>query len=145
MKTATRATHCTARGQSLVELALTLPLLMLILIGTLDLGRMLIAYVTIQNAAREGARYGIDNPSDTTGIRQHAEAESANSGITITDSMIPTPIIQNDGTYRDPPDNTQPNQSITVQVNYPFTLITTYLFAGQQNIQLNVSATMQIK
>ncbi len=145
MKPSRRANNRSSPGQSLVEFALTLPLLILILIGTLDLGRMLIAYVTIQNAAREGARYGVENPNDTAGIMQHAEAESANSGITITDSMIPTPIIQNDGTYRDPPDNTQPNQSITVQVNYPFTLITTYLFAGQQNIQLNVSATMQIK
>jgi Flp pilus assembly protein TadG len=59
--------HRSARGQSLVELALTLPLLILILIGLLDLGRMLIAYVTIQNAAREGAHYGISNPDDTAG------------------------------------------------------------------------------
>jgi Flp pilus assembly protein TadG len=138
-----RAKHST--GQSLVELALTLPLLILILIGVLDLGRMLNAYVTIQNASREGARYGTDYPNDIAGIRQHVQTEAANSGITITNAMIPDPTVQNDGTYKDAPNNTQPNQSITVRVNYPFALITTYLFAGQQTIQLSVSATMQIK
>jgi hypothetical protein len=84
-------------------------------------------------------------PMTPPGIRRQVEAEAANSGITITASMIPAPTIQNDGTYKDPPNHTQPNQSITVQVNYPFTLITTYLFAGLRTLQLNVSATMQIE
>ncbi|MDE3088426.1 MAG: pilus assembly protein [Chloroflexota bacterium] len=132
-------------GQGFVELAILLPVLLVILIGVLDLGRLLGAYVTLTNAAREGARYGTDNPTDTAGIRQHVEAEANNSGLTITDSNIPNPVIQNDGTYKDPPQNTQPNQSIAVTVNYNFTLITTYLFAGQQNVPLSTSATMQVK
>jgi hypothetical protein len=47
------------RGQSLVEFALILPVLVLMLIGTLDFGRVVLANDTISNAAREAARYAI--------------------------------------------------------------------------------------
>lgn len=49
-------------GQSLVEFALILPVFLLILGATLDLGRLFYAYVAIENAAKEGALYGATNP-----------------------------------------------------------------------------------
>jgi Flp pilus assembly protein TadG len=45
-----------SRGQSLVEFALVLPLLMLILLGIIQFGLIFNTQVTITNAAREGAR-----------------------------------------------------------------------------------------
>ena len=44
------------RGQSLAEFALVLTPLMLVLLGILQMGLILNAYVTISNATREGAR-----------------------------------------------------------------------------------------
>ncbi|HEU5197984.1 MAG TPA: TadE/TadG family type IV pilus assembly protein [Ktedonobacterales bacterium] len=44
------------RGQGLVELALVLPLLLVILLGIIDLGRVFFAYAAISNAAYEAAR-----------------------------------------------------------------------------------------
>lgn len=46
------------RGQSLVELALTLPVLLLLLIGVVEVGNGLNAYLTVVDAARDGARLG---------------------------------------------------------------------------------------
>ena len=43
-------------GQSMVEFALILPLLVLFIIGIFDLGRAFFAYIAITNAAREGTR-----------------------------------------------------------------------------------------
>ena len=43
-------------GQGLMELALVLPLLLVILLGALDLGRVFYAYAAISNAAYEAAR-----------------------------------------------------------------------------------------
>jgi hypothetical protein len=60
-------------GQSLVEMALLLPILLLLSVVTLDLGRGIYYYSTIYNAAREGARYGIIHPDDTVGIINAAE------------------------------------------------------------------------
>lgn len=47
------------RGQALVEFALIAPMLFLLIIGIIELGRLVFFYHTINNAAREGARYAI--------------------------------------------------------------------------------------
>lgn len=47
------------KGQSLVEFAILLPLLLLIIMGIFEFGLMLNSYLTIHNSAREGARLGI--------------------------------------------------------------------------------------
>jgi len=47
------------KGQSLVEFAILLPLLLLLMMGILEFSLMLNSYLTINNSAREGARLGI--------------------------------------------------------------------------------------
>jgi len=44
------------RGQALVELAIALPLLILILMGIFEFGRAFYTYQVVTNASREGAR-----------------------------------------------------------------------------------------
>lgn len=46
------------RGANLVEAALVVPILILILAGVVDLGRAFYNYISLANAAREGARAG---------------------------------------------------------------------------------------
>lgn len=43
-------------GQSLVEFALTVPILLLLMIGAIDVGRAFQAYTSLGNAVREAAR-----------------------------------------------------------------------------------------
>ena len=50
------------RGQSLVEMALMLTLLLVILSAVLDLGRGFFSFIAIQNSAAEGALYAAINP-----------------------------------------------------------------------------------
>jgi len=60
------------RGQSMVEFALVVPIFLVIVLGIVDFGMALRAYVTIENAAREGARYGVvdcDSTADVTEIK----------------------------------------------------------------------------
>ncbi len=52
------------RGQSLVELALLLPLLLLILMGIFEFGRVFNAYLITNHAAREGARFAVVGSDD---------------------------------------------------------------------------------
>ncbi len=59
-------------GQAMVELALVLPLLVLVLMGVLDLGRGIYVYNVVSSAAREGARYGIIHPTNSDGIKNAA-------------------------------------------------------------------------
>jgi len=82
--------HKKGQGQSLLEFALILPVLVIVLVGVFDLGRALFALITITNAAREGARYGtlhFDELVDTN-IKQAAVDEATGSGITITLSNV---------------------------------------------------------
>jgi hypothetical protein len=56
------------KGQGLVEFALILPILLLVIVGTMEFGRIFLLFATVSNGAREGARYGMVNPTDTAGI-----------------------------------------------------------------------------
>lgn len=60
-----RAAHREARGQSLVETALALPLLLLVVIGVVDVGRVYALKTQITNAAREAAAYAARDPQAT--------------------------------------------------------------------------------
>lgn len=44
------------RGQTLVELALIIPILILVLMATLEFGRIFFTYLTVTHASREAAR-----------------------------------------------------------------------------------------
>jgi Flp pilus assembly protein TadG len=54
------------QGQSMIEFALILPLMVLIIVGIFELGRAFFAYIAITNAAREGARIYTFTPNITT-------------------------------------------------------------------------------
>ncbi len=88
--TSSRVARQSQLGQNAVEFALLLPVLMLVLFGILDLGRLFFAAITITNAARDGARYGIEHPADVGGIQARVQAEAAGTGIDLTDSALAT-------------------------------------------------------
>ncbi len=75
-------------GQSMVEFALILPLMVLFVAGIFDLGRAFFADITITNAAREGARYGVLNHDDSQGICNASFKEAQSSNITLDYSKI---------------------------------------------------------
>jgi Flp pilus assembly protein TadG len=52
------------RGQALVEFGLIAPVLVILIFGFTDVARVYHAWVTIQGAAREGARYGVTGQDD---------------------------------------------------------------------------------
>src|SRR5215207_9104963 len=57
-----------ARGQAIVEFALVLMILMVMLVGILEVGRLMFMYAAVNNASREAARYasaiGLDTNPD---------------------------------------------------------------------------------
>ena len=53
------------RGVAMVELAVVLPLLLLLLLGAIDFGRFAHSYITVTNASRSGAAFGAVNPFTT--------------------------------------------------------------------------------
>jgi Flp pilus assembly protein TadG len=54
-----------SRGQSMVEFALTAPILMFLLVGTAQVGVLYFTQIGVETAAREGARVAAENPGNT--------------------------------------------------------------------------------
>jgi Flp pilus assembly protein TadG len=68
-------------GQALVELALILPMFLLLLLGAVAVGRLAYASIEVGNAARAGASYAAQNhttASDTTNISLAATQQAPN-------------------------------------------------------------------
>ncbi len=56
----------TETGQTLVEFALVLPMLLILMFGIVDFGRAFYTWLTVTNAAREGARVGATQMDTST-------------------------------------------------------------------------------
>jgi len=70
-------------GQALAELAIVIPILILLVMVLVDLGRTVFAYNAITNGAREGARLAIVN-QDEASVRERALAQAPGSAATAT-------------------------------------------------------------
>jgi Flp pilus assembly protein TadG len=87
----TRAFRISSRqdGQSIVELALVLPILLLLLVGVVEIGRFAYFDILVANAARAGAQYGSQSltaAADADGIKKAAQ----NDGLA---SLVVTPNL----------------------------------------------------
>jgi Flp pilus assembly protein TadG len=105
------------RGQSLVEFALTLPIIIILFVAVVVFAFMLYAHVTMSHAAREGTRYIVGSPQAT-----NAEVEAyvkAKLGI-----LNPSRAVIS---IAPPPADRDPGENVTVQISYPFQLVDIYV------------------
>ena len=76
------------RGSSMVEFALSAPLLLLLTAGVLNYGLALRMGISVAEAARAGAQYGsasVANAADQAGIQSASQNAAPNlSGLTVT-------------------------------------------------------------
>lgn len=68
------------RGQSLVEFALTLPIIVLIIVGLIDLGRGVYAYNTLAQSARQANRTAMVD-QDVSSVQAVAISSAATLGL----------------------------------------------------------------
>jgi Flp pilus assembly protein TadG len=107
------------KGQSLLELALVLPLLIIILAGVLDLGRLYYAYVAVTDAAAEGASYAAIHPEPGERDEVFRRAQEASRGLVQIDPdmvKVDCPTVVS-------------GAPITVTVSYSFTVATPVISA----------------
>jgi Flp pilus assembly protein TadG len=75
------------RGQSMVELAVFLMVILWLLAGAIDFGVGFLSYVAIRDAAQEGATYGSLHPADTADIIARVRASSS-SPVNLEDTSV---------------------------------------------------------
>ena len=107
------------RGTSVAELAICLPLLLLIVFGIIEFGFMLYDKAVITNASREGARAGI--------VFHHPDRISDGEIITVATNYCSSYLV-NLGSTSSPSVNvtrtgSDPGDSLTVTVTYSYTFL----------------------
>jgi len=106
-----RKPHKGEQGQALVEMALVLPLFLLLLFGVIEMGRVGYAYISVINAAREGGRVAAIGGTDLE-IKSSIE-NAATSLDSMNLSIIITPLEV----------DRESGQEVTVDVTYPVQLV----------------------
>jgi Flp pilus assembly protein TadG len=81
-------------GQSVVELTLTLPLLLLIIIGMVDFTLAYNTDVFIRNAVAQGGYYASQNPGNVQGVRDQIRHELRDLTPAVTDDDITVTTCQ---------------------------------------------------
>lgn len=126
-----------SRGQSLVELALILPIFLLLIAGAVDLGRLFYAYVAITNASKEGALFGASYPQCATAnstacqnprnVTWHVQSEANGLVDANGNKLTPTISCGPGGTTRGSLSSCQEGDIYRVGVSFDFRLITPIL------------------
>lgn len=102
-------------GAAAVEMAFVAMLLVLLVMGVADLGRVIFTYIGIQDAAQEGAIYGSFEPSNEDAIKSRAADSIDYPSLTPADVIVTCP----DG---DP--NAPGGSRVSVTVSHSVSLIT---------------------
>ncbi len=148
------------QGQSLVELAISLTVLLLLLSGAVTFGMALFSYVAMRDAAQEGALYGSiepcvrqpDNSCLITGpINQNAIVARVRSSSTSPIDFSNTTIIPDSyitvGTTGYPCEGNDPTTGVpnairvSIQYDYPIFMPFVGAIVGEQTIHLTATVT----
>lgn len=121
------------KGQAVVEMALVLPVLLLLLLGTVEFGRFFGTYLSLQHAAREGARLyltGAPEPDVEARIRETAYLvpQGERSQISITLSRTSDPVV---------------GSVVGVSLSYPFAFLFPFLGAIFGN-PVNIAVSLEM-
>ena len=128
------------RGQGVVELALIVPVLLLLLIGILDLGRAVMLTNELDNAAREGTRYAIVHGKNG-GNASVGQIQTVVQRFTTGATNSVTVSV----TWPDAEGNAR-GHPVTVDVNASFTpMLSAFFLGGALRTTLGSSSTLTIQ
>jgi Flp pilus assembly protein TadG len=126
------------RGQGLVEFAIVAFLLIMVILGVVEMCRMVLVYTTVANGARIGVRYAIvhgsDSPVTTSQIQSVVNSYLGRGTVSTTTAACP-PLPSGAACvkveYPDPVGAatsgcTDPGCRVTVTVSYPYDPFTSY-------------------
>jgi Flp pilus assembly protein TadG len=151
-----RRTAGSDSGNALVELAVALPMLVLLMVGTIDFARVFYLAIELTNAARAGAMYGAANPgnSGNTATMQTTAANAVN--ITLdpltdvaaartcqcaTDSGVFSATVTTPNDCASPPTTSCPAKHLVVTVTVTTTKTFTTIMSGFPGIPNSIALT----
>jgi Flp pilus assembly protein TadG len=137
--------HKHERGQSLVEFSMGMVILLVLLVGITDTARVMFTYLSMRDAAQEGALFASVNPTDSSAIESRVRNTSnlmSGLGANITVSVEPTVtgklcLGATSGT----------SHGVTVTItypNFPLTMPLIGVITGSQTVGIRATANNKI-
>lgn len=117
------------KGQSLVEFALIVPVLILLLLGIIDFGRIFHAYLTIDHAGREAAR-AASIGKNVAEIKSVAVNKASSIGLTSGQVQVVTGPSGTDA---------------TITISYPITFLTPLIGSIAGPLTLTDATVMRVE
>lgn len=122
------------KGQSMVETALVLPIIVLILMGIIDFGFLFNNYLIIDNASREGARTAVIGSTDSVITTTVSNMTSSLVSAKLKTTINPSGASRTKGSQ------------VTVTVEYDYSLITPVIGAIVPNpVHLKAITVMRVE
>ncbi|MEN6522893.1 MAG: TadE family protein [Anaerolineaceae bacterium] len=124
-------------GQSLVEFMLIIPVVVFAITAFIDLGRAVFCYSALSNAVREGTRYAVVHPLETT-----ADQDLVIKVVKDTAAGLNPDAIDVDIT---PP--TETSYVVTIHASYTFSPVTpglSLVLGAGKNIVLHAESSMEV-
>lgn len=121
------------RGQSLVEFALVLPLLLLLICGIVDLGRLLFAYSSLNMTNQEAVRMGGLGRTDAEIIAYSKDHVSVGDASKLIVTITPKESQR------------KPGQDVTVTLQYSLPWITPIMASIIPAPVLSTSSTIRVE
>lgn len=123
------------KGQSLVETAIVLPILILIVMGIIELGLLLNNYIIIANASREGARKAALGGTDSEIVQVIENMTTTLKLSNMNISIFPSYSLRKHGTQ------------VKVEVVYKAGLITPVIgkFFPEEKAVLKATSVMRVE
>ena len=138
------------RGQSLVELSISLVILLYLLSGAVEFGIAFFQFVQLRDAAQEGALYGSMNPGQANrAFIEQRVRNASNSPINLADSAVDvtvainnSPVWQNGSSLATPTTACEGN-SITLTVQYDHAIFMPFIpqLIGRSTLPLTATVT----
>lgn len=126
----------TFHAQALVEFALIIPLFLFMVTFLIDMGRAVISYTEITNAAREGTRFAVVHPHETTDDQDAIIAEALSYiSLMDPDDLVVTFSVDED------------TDIVTMTITYSYVPVTpglSLLLAPKETIDLMASSSSSI-
>jgi Flp pilus assembly protein TadG len=123
------------RAQALIEMAIVLPVFLMLVLGIVDFGMALRSYITVTNSSREGARYAIVCPSTTSDDPIKNRVADYSNGLVKTDDVSVT--------WQTPTERCKSGNYVKVQAATDYTYITPLGSLLPGPLHLSASATMR--
>jgi Flp pilus assembly protein TadG len=127
--------HRSERGQSLVELAISIVVLLWLLAGAVEFGLGYFQFVQLRDAAQEGALYGSIDPTNTDEIEARVRAQSSSPvDLSDTTNVLINISTSGGGCVTD---------TITVDISYAHPVFMPFaeLFTGGPTLTIRASVT----